>query len=340
MDFVKLFLVLTSLVSYATPTIIAYKKEDYCLSIICGVLTFFSCFYHKNNEQKFISEDILCSLYTISYIIVNYIITNGPMLNFYYISTFFVGLTFWKKGFRDNKCEVYKYPDYIYHNIWHLITGGLISWAGFSYDKSASIEILEKAVLFFLFFSLVKAILHNYHYLYMSLINSLIVSGIYAYFFLFNYEYTDISTALNFPIDNVAKATNLFLGCYFVADMYYHRREMMFSTTIHHLVSIGIIGLVYINEFHNLAIPFYKYEISTICLNKRRIDKDRKMIYTYIFFVMFFILRVIYFGADIYKLYLLEMFENKLLMVVMPLYLLQIYWFIIMCKILVKGNEN
>jgi hypothetical protein len=340
MDLIKLVLVLTSVASYGTPTIIAYYNQDYSLAIICATLTFYASFYHHHDEKRYAVEDIVCSLYTTFYIIVNYLLATNIVTNGYYVFSFFVALLFWYKGYRNESEDKYSYPGYIYHNIWHLTTGCLISYAALSYDEEISVYFLEKGVLYLFFFSMLKAILADYHYLYMSLINSLIVSGIFFYYYLFNYEYTDISKALSFPVDNIARCTNIFLFSYFVADMFYHRKEMRGSTWLHHIISVGIIFLVEYYDLHNLAIPFYKYEISTICLNKRQIYSEKKWFYTYIFFVLFFLLRVILFGLDLYKVYLTEQIDNNLLIVVVPLYLLQLYWFVIMCKMLLKNKEK
>jgi len=324
-------LILTSILSYGIPSIIAWQKNDIYLSIIGTVLTFFSSLYHKNYEKKYIFEDLVCCLYTIVYIFINYLLPCGLSTIIYHSLSFFIGGGFfWYRGYRNDD-DTYSYSGYIYHNLWHLVSGTVMGYSIYILDNQNS-KAFQEILFYFFVFTMISTVLCNYNYLYMSLINSITISFVFFYLALYNKNYIDVSNTVVLDENVVGVSATLFLFCYFISDMIVNHKEMSSAMWIHHILSACAVFFVYIYYLTNLTIPFLKYEISTIFLNMRSIHPPMKKLYTFLFFITFFILRVVYFAIDVYKIYYSPNIGDNIIWVILPLYFLQIYWFSLMCK--------
>ena len=114
------------------------------LGLICGIdrgdalyqfyslsLGFYSCLYHYYGELRFFKEDLTCSFFFKLHLFTNYIFWMEwqKILAYLFLSDvlgyviFYYSVTTWKSKYKN--CGYA-----IFHNIWHVYTGGLAFYVG------------------------------------------------------------------------------------------------------------------------------------------------------------------------------------------------------------------
>lgn len=114
------------------------------LGLICGVdsgdqlyefysisLAFYSCLYHYYGELRFFKEDLTCSFFFKLHLFTNYIFWMEwqKILIYIFLSEilgyliFYFSVTSWQSKYKN--CGYA-----IFHNIWHVYTGGLAFYVG------------------------------------------------------------------------------------------------------------------------------------------------------------------------------------------------------------------
>ncbi len=107
------------------------KTEDQLYTFYSLSLGFYSCLYHYYGELRYFWEDFICSFFFKLHLFTNYIywMEWQKILTYLFLSDvlgyviFYFSVTTWKL-----KYENYGYA--IFHNIWHMYTGGLAFYVG------------------------------------------------------------------------------------------------------------------------------------------------------------------------------------------------------------------
>jgi hypothetical protein len=133
------------------------------LGLICGIekgdvlytfysisLGFYSCLYHYYGELRYFWEDFTCSFFFKLHLFTNYIIWMDwvKILVYLFLSDilgyviFYFSVTTWKSKYKN-----YGYA--VFHNIWHIYTGGLAFYVGMIEKKE---DIVYWDAVYFMIF--------------------------------------------------------------------------------------------------------------------------------------------------------------------------------------------
>ena len=133
------------------------------LGLICGSQTgdqlyafysislgFYSCLYHYYGELRYFKEDLTCSFFFKLHLFTNYIFWMewDKILTYLFLSDilgyiiFYFSVTSWESKYKNNGYT-------IFHNIWHIYTGGLAFYVGMA-EKMVNIGYWD-AVYFMIF---------------------------------------------------------------------------------------------------------------------------------------------------------------------------------------------
>lgn len=113
-------------------------------------LGFYSCLYHYYGELRFFKEDLTCSFFFKLHLFTNYIFWMEwqKILTYLFLSDvlgyviFYFSVTTWKSKYKNCGYAVF-------HNIWHIYTGGLAFYVGMA-EKRVDIGYWN-AVYFMMF---------------------------------------------------------------------------------------------------------------------------------------------------------------------------------------------
>ena len=123
------------------------ERGDQLYSFYSLSLGFYSCLYHYYAELKYFKEDLTCSFFFKLHLFTNYIFWMEwqKILIYLFLSDvlgyiiFYFSVTSWK-----SKYENCGYT--IFHNIWHIYTGGLAFYVGMA-EKRVNIGYWDAVYL-------------------------------------------------------------------------------------------------------------------------------------------------------------------------------------------------
>jgi hypothetical protein len=126
------------------------EKGDQLYSFYSISLGFYSCLYHYYGELRYFWEDFTCCFFFKLHLFMNYIIWMewAKILTYLFLSEvlgyiiFYFSVTTWKSKYKNCGYTVF-------HNIWHIYTGGLAFYCGMVEKK---VDIGYWDTLYFMIF--------------------------------------------------------------------------------------------------------------------------------------------------------------------------------------------